>query len=444
MKNLIPITLSIVLAHSTYGQLAHPYKVYSENGKYFIKSVPFSDQVWTILGKTSVYAVGDTTSSLFVVERYFSPDYLFLANDGQSFFYLDNWIEPSTTEESDILTFFKKANKLHTYKLKDFQLADSMRIHSLLYNSYNDRGKKIRYPKVNRNNNFHLASDLLTLFVEGERVYQYSMKHGKLERSQSFNDYFKTNKIKEGKHKVVNIDIDIPTQFGVPKLANGKHFWEDLEQRLNVTFLEGDNEDYERKYKQYNFEVNCVIDSGGNCLDVKVNMKDSVYKADIIRFFTSAKFDKAEIPTGIEKWHFHYITGFRNKSKTVAEDERKQEIEEEKIEYLKRIKQDSIDHIYIPADIEDCFRQLNKLLSYTDRKEFTAKEEEQVVGIYHMGLGLWMRNNWGLWRGSRLSHYFNELGVSHPDNMSSVIITSYHRHLNKKDLKLEEQLRSYK
>lgn len=444
MKKLLFSAIGLILFQSANGQLAHPYKVYSENGQYFVKSVPFSDQVWTVLGKTGVYTVGDTTSAVFVIDRYFSPDYLFVANDGKSLFYLDNWVEPATTDESEILTFYREANPLLIYKLKDFQLADSMRIDAILYNSYNARGKKLRYPKVNRNNNFHLGGDVLTLFVEGERVYQFSMQNGKLGRTQSFKDFFKANGIKAQKRKVVNIDIRIPTQYGVPKLANGKDFWEELEATLNVTFLEGDNKDYERKYRHYNFELNCAIDSSGRCLEVRVDMKDSGYKDDIIRFFKSAKFDKLEIPNGIEKWYFHYITGFRNKSNALSEDERRQEIEEEEIEYQQRIRQDSIDHIYIPANIEDCFKQLNMLLSYTERKEFTAKSEERVIGVYHMGLGLWMRNNWGLWRGSRLSSYFNELGVTHPDNMSSVIITSYHRHLNGKDLKLEEQLRSYK
>jgi hypothetical protein len=442
MKKLLLLSIAFLLVQSTHGQLAYPYKVYSENGLYFVKSVPFSDQVWTVLGKTSVYAVGDTTSALLVIDRYFSPDYLFLANDGKSLFYLDNWIDPSTTDESDILTFYQKADQVAIHKLKDFQLADTMRIHSVLYNSYGDENKKSLYPQIDRHNNVHLASDLLTLFVEGERVYQFSMHNGTLQKTQSFKDFFKSNNIKPKQRKVVKMDINLPSQFGIPKLANGKEFWEDLEAKLDVTFLEGDNKDYDRKYKRYIFELECAIDSSGNCVEVSVDMKDSVYKDDIIRFFKAAKFDKAEIPDGIEKWYFHYIASFRNRSKSIAEDERKQEIEEQKIEYQRRIKLDSINHIYIPANVEDCFEQLNKLLSFTDKKEFADVREEQAIGRYHMGLGLWMRNNWVLWGGSRLSHYFNELGVTHPEGMSSVIIISYHRYLNKKDIRLEELLRS--
>ena len=44
---------------------------------------------------------------------------------------------------------------------------------------------------------------------------------------------------------------------------------------------------------------------------------------------------------------------------------------------------------------------------------------------YHLGLGMWMRNNWGLWGGSRLQKYFTDKGVTHPEGMSSVILFYY-------------------
>ena len=56
---------------------------------------------------------------------------------------------------------------------------------------------------------------------------------------------------------------------------------------------------------------------------------------------------------------------------------------------------------------------------------------------------MWMRNNWRLWGGSRLSKYFNELEINHPDDMSGIILVSYHRHINNKDIKLQEQIKYY-
>jgi hypothetical protein len=54
-----------------------------------------------------------------------------------------------------------------------------------------------------------------------------------------------------------------------------------------------------------------------------------------------------------------------------------------------------------------------------------------------------MRNNWGLWRGSRLSKYFNSLGIFHPDDMSGIILTGYCRQLNGLDIRLSDQIKQY-
>jgi hypothetical protein len=54
--------------------------------------------------------------------------------------------------------------------------------------------------------------------------------------------------------------------------------------------------------------------------------------------------------------------------------------------------------------------------------------------LYHHSLGMWIRNNWGLWGGSRLPKYFTDPDVNHPDNMSSGVLYHYYDWLNgKKD-----------
>ena len=51
----------------------------------------------------------------------------------------------------------------------------------------------------------------------------------------------------------------------------------------------------------------------------------------------------------------------------------------------------------------------------------------------HFSLGMYLRNNWGLWGGSRLSHYFETRGVQHPDSMSGLIIEYYYDWLNNRN-----------
>lgn len=99
--------------------------------------------------------------------------------------------------------------------------------------------------------------------------------------------------------------------------------------------------------------------------------------------------------------------------------------------------------LYIPKDLEDSFGELNKMLHPKFIEKFKNGGKEETIK-QHRGLGLWMRNNWGLWAGSRLAKYFTELGITHPDDMSGIILTSYQRHLNNQPLELEKQIKYYK
>jgi hypothetical protein len=98
--------------------------------------------------------------------------------------------------------------------------------------------------------------------------------------------------------------------------------------------------------------------------------------------------------------------------------------------------------VYIPKDLDDCIAKLEKLLSKKTIAEMKSGPERDMA-MYHHGLGMWIRNKWGLWKGSRLSKWFNEKGIRHPDDMSGIILDSFWRHLNKEPIKLDEQVKHY-
>lgn len=97
------------------------------------------------------------------------------------------------------------------------------------------------------------------------------------------------------------------------------------------------------------------------------------------------------------------------------------------------IKQDSINGVYIPKDIEDCFISLDVLLSEEDRGLIKKLKDRDETIMLHHGLGTWLRNNWGLWSGSRLQKYFKKRKIKHPDAMSSLILEFYYDWLNEKN-----------
>jgi hypothetical protein len=71
-------------------------------------------------------------------------------------------------------------------------------------------------------------------------------------------------------------------------------------------------------------------------------------------------------------------------------------------------------------------------------------KEDEFTSNVHMSTGMWMRNNWGLWRRGKLAKHFDSMGIHHPDDMSGIILTSYHRHLAGKERDLEQQVKRYR
>lgn len=105
---------------------------------------------------------------------------------------------------------------------------------------------------------------------------------------------------------------------------------------------------------------------------------------------------------------------------------------------------DTINGIYIPINLEDCFIQINSFWQDTTITKVRSMTENEFLGNTHHGFGMWIRNNWGLWGGSRLSVYFNDMGIYHPDDMSGIILTSYYRNLTDNRIKLSQQIRKTK
>lgn len=97
---------------------------------------------------------------------------------------------------------------------------------------------------------------------------------------------------------------------------------------------------------------------------------------------------------------------------------------------MNKTKQDSINGFYIPRDLKDCFITLDSILSEEDKKAIKEFEDRYETIMLHHGFGTWLRNNWGLWSGSRLQQYFIERKINHPDSMSSVILEFYYDWLN--------------
>ncbi len=104
--------------------------------------------------------------------------------------------------------------------------------------------------------------------------------------------------------------------------------------------------------------------------------------------------------------------------------------EEYEKNYRERIQKEYLFGVYIPKDMGDAFRQLDKLIDEESKAKFLSLGEDEAWHKLFFSLGRWMSYNWGFYGGSRFSHYLRSMGITHPDDMIRFTIVLYHRHLS--------------
>ena len=86
-----------------------------------------------------------------------------------------------------------------------------------------------------------------------------------------------------------------------------------------------------------------------------------------------------------------------------------------------------------PKKKEECFAQLDEMLSEADKKAIVEAED---LFEFHFTLGLWIRNNWLYDRSEEyLESLSKAFGIDVPyfaaDDFSSEILEAYQKHLRK-------------
>jgi hypothetical protein len=93
--------------------------------------------------------------------------------------------------------------------------------------------------------------------------------------------------------------------------------------------------------------------------------------------------------------------------------------------------------------LELCYSHVKVILeTEEDLKWFKELPEEEIVGLHH-SIGTRIRNDLKLWNESVIAMWFKSLGLHHADDMSTIILNSFHRKLNNKPILLDEQVEYY-
>lgn len=430
---------------------------YSQNGKFYLKSIPFDNEFPSLRGRTIVYEQGKA-EPLYVFERGFDSSQddrntLTLSNDGETIFYISAWGANEEKQELKSITIYRHGQLFKSFTEPEITGCDKKKERcSLIYWNYDavvDRDKSNlgtkQYKKAFKEgvseqeqflSDFPVFNfdDTVYLTDSKRQVHTFDLRTAEHTPAGSFDHMFALIKDKGRATKTTLLTYEAPVFLDYPKLASGRAAEQALADYLGMKVVDT-TEQQKHEYRWYAFNINSNIFRDGHVEIESIDVDPTLPKDKIVEFFKTTKFDSRSVPSVFERWYVgtEYFY-FRNKNDELARLERQQEQVEEKQEFARRLTLDTIDGVYIPRNFAECFSELDKLLSEVDKKEMLSLPKREDMIQYHLGLGMWIRNNWGLWGGSRLQKYFTDKGVKHPDDMSVSILYRYYDWLHgKKD-----------
>lgn len=465
MKLIILLLLILINVPVAQGQMSSSdvaiITTYSQNQKYYLKSVPYDNEFPTMRGKTSVYSSGNSTP-LYEFDRGFdsvqeASNNLILSNDGEVIFFLIPWEANETQDGVKSITIYKHGKLIRSFTETEVNGCDQKSERcSLLYSNYEavvDKDKSnfgtVNYKKVFKDgvdekekflSDFPIfaAEDIVYLTDSKKNVHLFDLRNGSQLRSVPFDNVFDEirGKAQLNRTELTHQQAHIYLRF--PKLTDGRDTYKALASYLgmraaDLSSLKDD------QYKRYTFTITLGISRDGTAIVESIDADRALPRDKILEFFKTSRFDISEVPSVFDQWYLiEEFFSFRNANDTIARQEKRQQLKEQRAERERRMTAETIQGVYIPRNLGECFIELDKRLSEIDKNEMRALPKRDDMIQYHLGLGTWMRNTWGLWGGSRLFKYFHDKGVKDPEDMSSLVLFYYYDWLTDKKRSWEE------
>lgn len=415
---------------STTGDKATIDTVYSENGRYRLTSTPFDRYFPSSRGTSKVHLVGQATP-LYAVDRPFHEraGATFLSNDGRIVLSILNGFAREDSDNMRSVVVFRDGAVVARYTLSDVTGCDErdQRCSILYWNrdavdygrsGYGATFHKVFNEGVSEEERFlsdfpvFAAGDSAYLVDSRRMVHTFSLVDGSRIGNEPFEAAYPQLKRLARRTKTESTEFAIPPILTSPALADGGRMDVALGRVLSLK----PEKRKDLSFRFYMVWVEGTLSRDGKFELEKLDIDKALDPGKVRAFFATARFDVSRIPRGCERWYFDYvIRNFRNPDKTAARRERQAELVA-----------DTINGVYIPRDLGECFVELDKRLG-ADTKARMLTLDRQAFGVeFHMGLGMGLRNGWGLWGGSRLKTYFTVRGVRDADDMSGIILGYYY------------------
>ena len=441
VKHAIALCLLLLLTQTAMAQFDCTYRhiitVYSTNGDYCARATPYYNFDLSPYGKTEVFNAR-TNQLLYTSPECLAKRFLFLSNDGSRLLHLVNLEYKSDRETfSHALTLYQKGSKAKQVPLQELTSCEGCDEVSSLFFRIEDtvvyeEGRlkaKYNYSAPQCEQTLHkrpacIIGDTVLLCTANRRLLKICLSTGDI-LSQPFDTNSCALMSQTPSPRIDSIRFSCPRGYvSVQGYDSGE---EALAKKMDMV-PKGDT--WNTKYKYYYVKMLLRIDRKGKATIVRMNNRDTLPEEQLRKAVADMTFYTDNFPDGVDFWYQELFGSMRKRNRFVARREGKIEQAKKHAAYQLRLVADSIGGVYIPRNLEESFHVLDTMLSAKNIQLIRSLPERQAMSQFHFGLGMWLRNNWGLWGGSRLQQYFLQHGVEHPDNMSGILLEYYYDYLH--------------
>jgi hypothetical protein len=380
-----------------------------------------------------------------------SKDYLFLSNNGD---YIIHIFDGFDEKNKNSIEIYERGILKNSIKLHELINIDTNWEAKLLFSAYKSASFKepdfltfdpdvTEFERKITKNPCRIFNDTIFIYTQTNELLLIDIKSGKFKK-ESFNYINKER-----------LDILDPENcFRI----NYNNSIRDLIFIKNIDFDQSTADCFNMKidtanlyyyYKNYSIYLGLLIDSKGNANIYILNNRNSLDKIKIISFIDSINFSPFYLPKGVD----YYLV--EKNINLIPKDLKKARIEKiqsdkEKIHKVKKsintwIKADTLNGIYIPVDLNDCFKHIDSIISKRDLESIKNFEYCKESDFRYIGLSIWIKDNWIIGPGTtRLSSYFNKKGIKNEDEMTSIVVDSYYKYLRNENVNERKIFRKIK
>lgn len=324
--------------------------VHSQNGRFYLRSIPFDNESPTMRGVTRVYSTGQS-APLYEFERGFDSvgkrsNNLILSDDGETIFYAIPWGGDEEQEGLKSVTIYRHGRIHRSYTAAEVNGCDKLERCSLMYSNFRNVADWVKsrtspdYRKVFKDgvsdeekflSDFAIFSngDAVYLTDSKKRTHRFDLQEGVIAESDSFEDLYITLK---SVARFTRVELESYKAYwfdGFPRLKGGGNTSKALAAHLGMTEFDLDKSSDRNQYRSYEVTVRSSLLRDGSLEVEEIKVEEGLPKDKIVEFFKTARFDIGDLPAIFEKYQLGVLGYetfyFRNSDKRLARSELKAE-----------------------------------------------------------------------------------------------------------------------